>query len=127
MTGFVYDTGALIAAENNDRRIWALHKRALERRTVPIVPAGVLVEAWRGNSPMLARFLAGTQLEALSADAARAAGVLLANTADHGVEAVDAMVVEVALRRGHAVLTSNYSDISALADSVNRSLDIIST
>ena len=126
MTGFVYDTGALIAAENNDRRIWAIHKRSLERRTAPIVPAGVLTEAWRGNSPLLARFLAGAHMEKLNTDAARAAGVLLANTGDCEVEAVDAMVVEVALRYDRAVLTSNYSDIKALADSANRSLDIVS-
>jgi len=126
MTGFVYDTGALIAAENNDRRIWAIHKRALERRAAPIVPAGVLTEAWRGNSPMLARFLAGAQIEQLNADAARAAGLLLANIGGHDVEAVDAMVVEAAIRYDRAVLTSNYSDIKALADSANRSLDIVS-
>lgn len=29
-----YDTGALIAAERNDRRLWALHRRALERGLV---------------------------------------------------------------------------------------------
>lgn len=126
MTGFVYDTGALIAAENNDRRIWDIHKRALERRAAPIVPAGVLTEAWRGKSPPLARFLAGAQMEQLNADAARAAGGLLANTGDREVEAVDAMVVEVALRYDRAVLTSNYSDIKALADSANRALDIVS-
>ncbi len=69
MTAFVYDTGALIAAENSDPRIWAIHTRALERRAVPIVPAGVLTEAWRGNNPSLARFLAGTQVEPLDAKA----------------------------------------------------------
>lgn len=53
--------------------------------------------------------------------------MLLANTGDREVEAVDAMVVEVALRYDRAVLTSNYSDIKALADSENRTLDIIST
>ena len=65
MTAFVYDTGELIAAEDNVRGIWTMHRRALERRAVPIVPAGVLTEAWRGakHSPSLARFLAGVQVE----------------------------------------------------------------
>jgi hypothetical protein len=34
--GLVYDAGALIAAEANDRRLWALHARAGSlRRTLP--------------------------------------------------------------------------------------------
>ncbi|MDQ1304839.1 MAG: hypothetical protein QG671_667 [Actinomycetota bacterium] len=93
MTAFVYDTGALIAAEDNDRRIWTIHRRALERRAVPIVPAGVVAEAWRGNSASLARFLAGAQVEPLDAKSARAAGVLLSNVADRDVGAVDATVL----------------------------------
>jgi len=39
----------LIAAERNVRRIWALHRRALERGLVPTVPAGVLGQGWRGG------------------------------------------------------------------------------
>ena len=30
--GATYDTGALLAAERNDRRIWALHARCLARK-----------------------------------------------------------------------------------------------
>jgi hypothetical protein len=56
MTAFVYDSGALIAAEDNDRRIWTIHRRALERRAVPIVPAGVLTEAWRVTARRLPGF-----------------------------------------------------------------------
>ena len=43
MAGITYDTGVLIAAERGDRRVWALHRRSLERGMVPTVPAG----AWR--------------------------------------------------------------------------------
>lgn len=46
--GLVYDSGALIAAERDDRRMWALHTRALQRGVRPVVPAGCVVEAWRG-------------------------------------------------------------------------------
>ena len=126
MTAFVYDTGAQIAAEDNDRRIWTIHRRALERRAVPIVPAGVVAEAWRGNSASLARFLSGAQVEPLDAKSARAAGVLLSNVADRDVGAVDATVVEVALRYGYAVLTANHADVQVLADSAHRPLDIVS-
>ncbi len=118
----MYDTGALIAAQRNERRMWALHKRALERGTVPVVPAGVITEAWRGNDAVLARFLDGTRCEALTASAARAAGVLLAGAA---VEAVDATVAETAHRVGGAVVTSNFADLNELAAAGGFALDII--
>ena len=73
MTGLTYDTGALIAAERSDRRMWALHRRALERGAAPVVPAPVLVEGWRG-SVQTARLLQGCQVEDLDQPAARAAG-----------------------------------------------------
>ncbi len=126
MTAFVYDATALIAAEHNDRGIWAIHRRALERRAVPIIPAGVLTETWLGNSPLLARFLTGAQVEPLDEESARAAGVLLSNLGNRDVGAVDATVVEVALRYGYAVLTGNHADIKLLADSAHRTLDIVS-
>jgi N-formylglutamate amidohydrolase len=34
VSGLTYDAGALLAAEANDRRMWALHRRALERKLV---------------------------------------------------------------------------------------------
>lgn len=65
MSGLTYDTGALIAAERGDRRMWALHRRALERGAAPVVPAPVLVEGWRGNV-QTARLLQGCQVEDLA-------------------------------------------------------------
>jgi hypothetical protein len=50
MAGITYDTGVLIAAERGDRRVWALHRRSLERGMMPTVPAG----SWRragGEAP----------------------------------------------------------------------------
>jgi hypothetical protein len=38
----VYDTGALIAAERNDRAFWADHRIRLEQGTVPVTPAPVV-------------------------------------------------------------------------------------
>lgn len=121
----MYDTGALIAAESGDRRVWAMHKRALERGITPVVPAGVIVEAWRGGPAAdLSRLLAGTRTEELTEEAARASGKLLGR-ADGTVEAVDATVVELALRRGDAVVTSNDAHIRQLAGAARRRLDII--
>lgn len=122
MTGLLYDTGALIAAQRNDRRVWAIHRRALERRIVPVVPAGVLTEAWRGHDVTTDRFLAGTRTEPLTAPAARRAGYLLAGAT---AEPVDAMVTEAARRLGSAVLTSDYTDIEALAAAGGFRLNII--
>jgi hypothetical protein len=49
VTGLTYDTGALIAAEANRRDLWALHARALQRGILPLVPAVVLAQGWRGR------------------------------------------------------------------------------
>ncbi len=49
MAGITYETGVLIAAERGHRRVWALHRRSLERGMVPTVPAGVLAQSWRGG------------------------------------------------------------------------------
>jgi len=40
--GLTYDTGALIAAERDDRILWSLHRAALSRGIAPTVPVGVL-------------------------------------------------------------------------------------
>ena len=81
--GVVYDTGALIAAEGNDRRMWALHARAMQRGVLPIVPAGCVVEAWRGGRQTgLSRLLDGCEIEALATEPAKRAGVLRRTLAD---------------------------------------------
>ena len=50
MGGVTYDTGALVAAERNNRRMWALHAGYLAEEVIPAVPAPVLAQAWRGGS-----------------------------------------------------------------------------
>jgi hypothetical protein len=123
MSGITYDTGALIAAEGNDRRMWALHRRALERGNAPTVPAPVVVEAWR-NGVAMARMLDGCHLDDLDGVAAKNAGLLLGRCSEP-VEATDAAVVEGALRRYDTVVTSNRSHLEALAAGGNRRLGII--
>jgi hypothetical protein len=123
VTGLVYDTGALIAGERNDRALWALHRRALERGTVPVVPMPVLVEGWRGQAA-LARLLKGCRPDELTEPRAKAAGRLL-GSCPAKVEATDAVVVEAALRLGSAVVTSNRSHLTALAEGAKRGLSLI--
>lgn len=112
MAGVTYDTGALIAGERNDRRMWALHVGFLAEEVVPTVPAPVLAEAWRGGPRQagLARLLAGCDVEAMSADQARRVGEL-AGRANHD-DIVDITVVEGALRRvDEVIVTSNEGHI----------------
>ncbi len=115
MAGVTYDTGALIAAESNDRRMWALHAAFLAEEVIPVVPAPVLAEAWRGGprKASLTRLLKLCALEPMSALQARRVGVL-AGKAGHD-DIVDVTVVEGASRRGDAVVTSNPTHIRAVA------------
>lgn len=123
MSGLTYDTGALLAAERNDRRMWALHRRVLERGQLATVPATVIAEGWR-DQPELVRLLDGCVIESLDDARARAAGVLLALSRTR-VGAVDATVVEGALRRGDQVVTSDRQDLEALATTTGRRLGLI--
>src|SRR5437870_5892280 len=100
MSGVTYDTGALVAAERNDRRMWALHAGFLAEEVVPVVPAPVLAEAWRGGSRQasLSRLLAMCDVDPMTEEQARGVGVL-AGRSDHD-DIVDVTVVEGAIRRG---------------------------
>ncbi|HSZ30747.1 MAG TPA: hypothetical protein VK784_13465 [Pseudonocardiaceae bacterium] len=85
-----YDTGALIAAERNDRRMWALHADFPVEEVAPVVPAPVL---------------AMCNVEWMTEDQARQVSVLAGRSGHDDV--VDVTMVEGALRRGDAVVTSN--------------------
>jgi hypothetical protein len=124
VSGLTYDTGALLAAEANDRRMWALHRRALERSHTPTVPAAVLAQAWRGGpQPLLSQFLDTCAAEPLDEPTARLAGAMLSRAAS--VDVVDASVVVGALRRTDAIVTSDRGDIENLAHAVGRRVSII--
>ena len=124
MAGATYDTGALLAAERNDRRMWALHAGLLAEEVVPVVPAPVLAEAWRGGARQssLSRLLALCEVEPMSEEQARRVGIL-AGKADHD-DVVDVTVAEGAIRRGDAVVTSNEDDIRRIADAAPAKLRI---
>jgi hypothetical protein len=118
-----YDTGALLAAEANNRGIWALHARALARGRQPVVPAGVLGQAWRGGpQAQLSRLLRGCRIEALTEQRTRAAGTACARS-DTG-DVIDASVVVGALARDDMVVTSDPDDLARIADGLGRRLRI---
>ena len=124
MSGATYDSGALSAAERDDRRMWALHRRTLERGVVPTVPAGVLGQAWRGGpQPQLSRLLAGCLVEELSGPRATQAGTLLGAAGSSDV--IDASVVVGALERGDVVFSSDRRDLEMLTVSARRRPQIV--
>jgi hypothetical protein len=119
-----YDTGALIAAERNDRRMWALHAGLLAEEILPVVPAPVLAEAWRGGARRgsLARVVAACTVEDMDEAQARVVGVLAGRAGHDDVVAV--AVVEGATRRGDAVVTSNVGHIRLIAEATGSGLRV---
>lgn len=119
-----YDTGALVAAERNDRQMWALHAGFLAEEIAPVVPAPVLAGAWRGGSRQasLSRLLAMCEVEPLSDEQARHVGVLAGKAAHNDI--VDVTVVEGAIRRGDGVATSNEDLIRHIAGAAGVRLHI---
>lgn len=122
--GVTYDTAALVAAYRGERRIWARHRALLALRTVPTVPAPVVVHGWRGGGrqALLAQLLRGCDVEALDDDRARAVGALAAKAGASDV--VDACVAEGALRRHDLVVTSDPEDLQGFADAVRGHLEL---
>jgi predicted nucleic acid-binding protein len=95
--------------------MWALHAGFLAEEVAPTVPAPVLAQAWRGGAKQasLARLLALCQVEPMSEQQARAVGRLAGRSRHDDV--VDLAVVEGALRRRDAVVTSDLRDIRRIA------------
>ncbi|MEO6651780.1 MAG: twitching motility protein PilT [Ilumatobacteraceae bacterium] len=123
MAGLTYDRGALIAAERDDQLLWSLHRAALRRGLSPTVPSVVIAEAWRGGPQhRLSQFLKGCRVEPLCEEQARAVGALAGSSGLDDI--VDVAVVEGALRRGDAVVTSNRSHVAQVADSVQGNLRV---
>ncbi|MGH3771005.1 MAG: hypothetical protein ACRDRW_06365 [Pseudonocardiaceae bacterium] len=122
MAGVTYDTGALIAAERNDRRMWALHAGLLAEEVAPVVPAPVLAQAWRGGPRQanVARLLAMCDVEWMTEDQARAVGILAGHSGHDDV--VDVTVVEGAIRRGDAVVTSDRKHLESVARAAGATL-----
>jgi hypothetical protein len=122
--GVTYDTGALVAADRGERRMWAHHHALLARREVPTAPSPVVAQAWRDGSrqALLARLLVGCEIEPLDDEQARAVGALAARAAVNDI--VDVTVVEGALRRRDIVISSDPDDLHAIADAAARRLEI---
>ena len=122
--GVTYDTGVLVAAERNNRQMWALHAGYLAEEVIPTVHAAVLAEAWRGGSRQasLSRLLRLCDTEPMSENLAKDVGVLAGKSGHDDI--VDVSVVEGAVRRGDAVVTSNVTHIRTIAEAAGATLRI---
>jgi hypothetical protein len=124
VSGYTYDAGVLIAADRNDRFVWALHRRLLEGGDTPTVPSTVLAQAWRGGpQAQLSRLLAGCEVRSFTEEHGRLVGRLLSRASTTDV--VDAGVVILARERGEEVLTSDPIDLKPLSAALGQPLVVI--
>lgn len=124
---FVFDSGALIALERNDRAMWRRLKSATLAGEIPITHGGAVGQAWRGSGPrsaLLAMALVGVDVRGLDEDLGKRAGELLARAKKADV--IDAALVLLA-SDGDAIVTSDIRDIEALARAAGRVVDLIHT
>lgn len=111
MDRVVADAGLLIAADRNDRSVWALKK---DEDLEIVVPAPVLAQVWRGpGSASLGRFLRGLEVIPFTDPDARRVGELLALASTDDV--VDAAVA-IAARAGDRIITSDPDDLEVLVE-----------
>jgi len=96
----------------------------LRAGVLPMVPAAVLGQAWRGTSRQarLSRLLTGCQVLPLDETTAREGGVLYSKAKTSDI--VDAVVVVLASRYHAGVVTSNRSDLEILAAALPVTLSV---
>ncbi len=124
MNPAVYDSGALVAADRNDRRVWAEHRVRLESGNIPRVPAPVVAQVSRsGRQAQLRRFLRGCDVVAMTEERAHAAGRLLGRAKTTDV--VDAAVVCLAVDFGAEIVTADRGDVAHLLGAARSSLPIV--
>ena len=126
MSGVVYDAGAFIAAERNDRRFWADHRVRLEAGLVPVAPAPVVAQVSRSaRQVQLRRLLRGCEVVPLDEGLAHVVGRLLGRSGTADI--VDATIVTIAMNAQADIVTSDVGDISRLARAAGARLTIIAT
>lgn len=92
--------------------MWKVLDRAMSLGAIPIVPADVVAEWWRGRSDIRENILASVAVEPLTESLARLAGEAIAKVP--GATTVDAIVVASAASRGDAIYTSDVGDLERL-------------
>jgi predicted nucleic acid-binding protein len=119
---YVFDTGALIAAERGKQRAARFLRLARIHRARVLVPLPVVAEWWRGRSDVREDILAATEVVG-SLAVVKAAGVAL--SALKHVDArltIDAIVMAIAALADAIVMTGDPDDFERLADHFPRVL-----
>jgi len=110
---FTFDTGMLVALERRKRRALEAFRAIVQRGFLPVVPAVVYVEWWRGRTDIREEILASVLVEGMPPALCRAAGEALGSVA--GATLADAIVMaSAALRGGGVVYTSDPDDLARL-------------
>lgn len=121
----IVDSGALIALESDDRRMWRRLKAALQAQDPPRTHGGVVAQVWRGGAGRQARLAGALQavdIVPLDYALARRSGVLLARS---GLDdAIDAALAALA-DHGDQIITSDPGDLAILVAAANRRIDIV--
>jgi len=109
---YIFDTGALIAAERHDtwvERYIELAERGLARITIP---APCLIEWWASRTDKREAILRLSTVDLLSVSIFQAAGV--ARAAVKGAMPIDSVVIATAALLNGAVVTRDVEDFAAL-------------
>jgi hypothetical protein len=124
MNPAVYDAGALVAADRNERTMWADHRVRLEAGIIPLAPAPVVAQVSRsGRQAQLRRFLRGCDVIAFDEADAHAAGRLLGRS--QTTDVVDAAVVVLAIAQAAEIVTDDRDDIASLLVAARSSLPVV--
>lgn len=121
----VLDAGAFVAVEHGNRDIVALVKRERLAGRAPLSHGGIVAQIWRGGAGRqaeVARFLRGVDVKPLDEELGKRTGVLLARA--NGDDPFDAALVCLAVD-GDDVLTSDPSDLRALAEAAGVHVELI--
>lgn len=112
---YVFDTGALIAAERGKQRASRFLQLVHAGRARILVPLPVIAEWWRGRTDVREELLGASEVVA-SVAAAKAAGVALGRLKNVDASlTVDAIVLATAALADAVVVTSDPSDFERLA------------
>ena len=110
---FTFDTGMLVGLERRKPRATEAMRAIVRRGLLPVVPAVVYAEWWRGRTDVRERIVAMVIVEDMPPPLYRAAGEALG--AVRGASLADAVVMaSAALRGGGVVYTSDVGDLTRL-------------
>jgi hypothetical protein len=111
----VYDAGILVAADRNQREVWADHRVRLEVGVAPTTTAPVVAQVSRSpRQVQLRRFLRGCDIVGFTREEPHEVGALLSRAESSDV--VDAHVVLTASHGRSTVLTAEEQDLQRLSD-----------